>query len=608
MSGPGCVVATLLLVPLFAACGGRLPYRVPSADPDTLRQLSSGDVVGGRGRYDSLAWLGIPYAKPPVGELRWRAPEPAEPWPGTRQALAFGAPCPQYGSRFGGAPRVRPGRVGGTEDCLTLNVWTPPAAAAQQNLPVFVWIHGGGDTIGHAAFYDGGNLAAAQGLVVVTVQYRLGPFGFFRHPALRARARSDAEASGNFGLLDLVRALDWVRQNAAAFGGDPGNVTIAGESAGAMNVCALLLTPEARGLFHRAVVESGGLWFNEPTDSEHALTDAVPGSPQGPVEISLRLAQRDGLAADRAGALAGLGTMSADEVGTWLRGHPANDILAAYHPMPNGMIEMPRIVRDGTVIPTGDPLARLAQPDGWNRVPVLIGSNRDENKLFMFSEPALVRRLLWIIPRLVDEPTYQINAEYLARLWKAAGADGPASAMIGTESHVFVYRFDWKDQPTVLGADLGKMLGAAHAFEIPFVFGHFDLGREASVMYTRANEPGRLALSRAMMSYWAEFAHGGAPERGRQGKLPAWQPWDDGRFMILDSERGGGVRMASGVETRERVLADVSADPRLPTPLQRCRLIRALAEWGHGLTRAEYARRPDCAAFPYDAFPWTDRR
>ncbi len=584
----------------LVACGrGQTPFRVAAADPATVRRLPAGEVVGGRGRYGSLAWLGIPYARPPVGELRWRAPEPLPPWRGRRDALAFGAACVQYGSRFGGAPGVRPGAIGGDEDCLTLNVWTPDDVAAGERLPVFLWIHGGGNTIGHAGFYDGGHLASAERLVVVTVQYRIGPFGWFRHPALRAGAKDAREASGSFALLDQVRALGWVRDNVAGFGGDPGNVTIAGESAGALNVYALLLAPPARGLFHRAVIESGGLWFDE------AMAPAAAA--QAPAEIAVRLMTRDDPTHDRAAAERRLAAMAPADVAAWLRARPAHDVLAAYEPMPSGMIQMPLAVEDGAVVPEGAALAALRRADGWNRVPVLVGTNRDENKLFMFAEPELIQRRMWILPRFVDENGYVTSAEYLARVWKAAGADGPASAMEAAEPRVFVYRFDWRDEPTVLGADLSKMLGAAHAFEIPFVFGHFDLGSEGNVIFTRQNEPGRLELSHAMMSYWGEFARHGTPGRGGHGDQPAWEPWGDGRTLVLDAPAGGGVRMVSGVETRERVLADLAKDPRLPRDVDRCRMLRALAEWAHGLTRAEYAARAECAAFPYDGFPWRDR-
>jgi len=592
---PGRSLVVLLAACALVACRrGQLPYRVPAADPSTVRQPPAGEVIGGAGRYGSLAWLGIPYATPPTGPRRWRAPEPLPPWSGRREALAFGAACAQYGSRFGGAPGVAPGTPGGDEDCLTLNVWTPPAAKAGERRPVLVWIHGGGNTIGHAAFYDGGNLAVTHDLVVVSVQYRLGPFGWFQHPALQAEARDATEASGNFGILDLVRALEWVRDDVAAFGGDPGNVTIAGESAGALDVNALLLASPARGLFHRAIVESGGLWFDEPPAAPRPDGPVV----QTPAEIAARLLQRDGKAPDRAGALARLAAMPPAEVGTWLRGTSARNVLAAYQPLSSGMIDMPRVVRDGAVIPAGDPLDALARPDRWAHVPVLVGTNREENKLFMFADPAQVRRVLWVVPRFVDEQTYLVNAEYLGRVWKAAGADAPATAIARSQPDVFVYRFDWRDEPTVLGADLGKMLGAAHAFEIPFVFGHFDLGREGNVIYTSANEPGRLALSKAMMSYWAAFIRQGAPGRGMHDDLPAWQRWSDGRYLVLDSEHGGGIRMAAGSETRTGVLADLERDPRLPTAAERCRTLRALVDWGRAISRADYAARAECAAFP----------
>jgi len=596
-----CVAALLLL----AACGREspTPWAPAAADPRTVRRLPAGDVIGGAGRYGSFAWLGIPYAKPPVGDRRWRAPEPAERWGGTRRALAFGPACPQYGSRFGGAPGVGPGEIGGSEDCLTLNVWTPETAAT--GLPVFVWIHGGGNTIGHAGTYDGGNLAATHRLVVVTVQYRLGPLGWFRHPAVRAGTASAAEESGNFAVLDLVRALAWVRDNVAGFGGDPGSVTIAGESAGGQNVYALLLTPEARGLFHRAIVESGGLWSYSVAAAEHATDDPEPGDPQSSAEIVFRLLQRKGLAADRAAAKAYVAKTPAGELAAWLRAIPAAELLAAYAPTSAGMIDMPRALRDGAVLPDGDLAAHLARADGWNRVPVIAGTNLDENKLFMFADPEWVRMRFWILPRVVDEARYEVTSEYLARAWKARGADGPATAMATSQPRTFVYRFDWRDEPTILGADLGKLLGAAHAFEIPFVFGHFDLGPEVRRIYTEENAPGRQALSRAMMSYWAAFAYTGDPGRGRDGDLPRWEPWDGARFLVLDAPAGGGVRMGSGAETRDGVLAAVAADPRLASPRDRCRVLHELVEDGRLLGRAEYARR-GCADFPYDAYPWDE--
>src|SRR5262249_8223242 len=194
-------------------------------------------------------------------------------------------------------------------------------------LPVMLWIHGGGNSVGHAGFYDGGNLAARENVVVVAINYRLGPFGWFRHPALRATATGEPERSGNFGTLDQVRALEWVRDNAAAFGGDPGNVTVFGESAGGTDVFALLLAAPARGLFHRGIVESGGLGFHAAETAEGFVDDARPSEANASGEVAARLLIAEGTVLDRTAAKAKLATMSPKETATWLRGRPAVDVL-----------------------------------------------------------------------------------------------------------------------------------------------------------------------------------------------------------------------------------------------------------------------------------------
>jgi para-nitrobenzyl esterase len=591
------------------ACGGsREPYHIAAADPATKRSTPSGDVVGGEGRYGSQAWLGIPYAKPPVGELRWRAPQPLEPWTGLREALAFGEPCAQYTSPFAGV-EGKPGTQAGSEDCLTLNVWTPPFAAGQvpsgdTRLPVMVWIHGGGNTIGTASYYEGGNLAARHGVVVVALQYRLGPFGWMRHAGLRADASSDAERSGNFGTLDLVRALEWVRDNIAAFGGDPGNVTIFGESAGGTNVFTLLVAPQAKRLFHRAIGQSGGTGRATLAEAEHFTDDADAGERQSSSEILLKLLQRDG-AADRAAAKAKLAAMSESEIASYLRDKSTSEILDAYEVGPAGLIELPKVFADGAVLPDGELEARFASADGWNRVPVMLGTNRDENRLFLFPDPSRIRKLLWLFPRFVNENTYLASADAQSRMWKATGADGPAAGMRQSEPNIFVYRFDWDEEPTVVGADLSKMLGASHGFEIPFVFGHFELGRGSRRLFDEDSLPGREALAMAMGSYWAAFAKSGNPGKGVSGELPAWTAWDDSspdapKYVVLDTEAGGGIRMANEIESVDTIATKVASDPRLATPAERCEVLRDLVTWSRGYSKEQYAREPACAGFPLD--------
>ena len=560
--------ALLLAAVVAAGCSRAAPIR-PQADPTSRRDAPNGAVVGFVGEYGSHAWLGIPYALPPVGALRWRAPQPPAPWNGTRDATAFGTPCVQYASSLGGVADKRPGTPTGAEDCLYLNIWAPrvPRDAVQAGvarLPVMVWIHGGGNSIGEGGFYNGGNLAATQQVVVVTLNYRLGPFGWLRHRGLRDGATTELDRSGNFGTLDLVQALAWVRDSIGAFGGDPQNVTVFGESAGGTNVFSLLLAHPAAGLFQRAIVESGGLNMSDAVSAENFVDDAVPGDPNSSNEMLVRALIADGRAADRAAAKARLSAMSDAEVGAYLRGKSSTQILESYPPMPRvGMIRMPMVFGDGVVLPQEEPLARFAVANGYNRVPIMVGTNRDENKLFMFGDPEWVRRLFWLFPRLRDPARYEVTAEHMSNMWKATGADQPAATITRAGGPpVFVYRFDWDEEPTIMGADLAAMLGAAHGFEIPFVFGHFNLGREGNVIWTAQNEAGRRMLSTQMMAYWAEFAYRGAPGRGRTGLLPEWSAWNERSaqaptYLVLDTPAGGGVRMVSGALTRAGVLAAI---------------------------------------------------
>jgi para-nitrobenzyl esterase len=604
------VFALVIMAATLPGCGRGDARPTAVADPSSRRVTRTGEVVGFVGRYGSHVWLGLPYAKPPVGEARWRAPQPPDAWSGSREALHAGSACMQYGARMTGVEGAKPGEPAGSEDCLYLNVYAPRFAesevpTADRRLPVMLWIHGGGNTIGEAAFYDGGNLAATHGVVLVAINYRLGPFGWFRHAALRGDGTTDLDRSGNYGTLDLVRALEWVRDNAAAFGGDPNNVTIFGESAGGRNVYSLMMSPLARGLFHRAIVQSGGLRSSAPEDAE-GVTDGARNTSD---EMILRLLIADGKAADREAAKQALATMTPATLASYLRGKSSREVLTSNPMASTGLVDMPMLFRDGTVLPAAEPMEVFAKGD-YNRVPVMVGTNRDESKLFMFADPNRVKRILWLLPRLRDEESYKLSAEYQTKMWKASSADMPAQAMRRAQGpNVFVYRFDWDEEPSFLGADLSTMLGAAHVFEVPFVFGHFDLGREANQMYTSENEPGRKTLSAEMMSYWAEFAYRGAPGRGRKGDLPEWTAWDDSsaaapKFVVFDTPAGGGIRMSSESLTTDAILASVDEDPRLSTQRDKCAMYRELADAGRGFNREGYAARSGCGEFPFEKYPW----
>ncbi|MFQ5416229.1 MAG: carboxylesterase/lipase family protein [Myxococcota bacterium] len=591
----------------------------PAPAPLTRRAPPAGEIVGIETATGAHAWLGVPYAAPPTGALRWHAPRPAPRFEETLEATALGAPCSQFAHPFGGISDHPRGTLVGSEDCLTLNIWAPrfepgDVPTGGRQLPVLFWIHGGGNTIGHAGFYDGGHLAATQDVIVVIAQYRLGPFGWFRNAALRAGEGSEADRSGNYGTLDLIRGLTWVRDNIADFGGDPHNVTIFGESAGGRNVVTLLLSKLATGLFHRAVVQSGGTGTRTVAEAENWNDDAEPGAEGSSNEILARLRVADGGAADTATARAQIASMSAEEIASYLRGKSTGEFLSVYRREDQeGLIDIPRVFRDGTVLPDGDTLELFAAGD-YNRVPTILGTNHDENKLFLYANPIFVRQWFGVFPQVFDWNRFETSAEYLSKNWKATGADAPAAVMRPVQGpSVYVYRFDWDEEPTsYLLFDLARVFGASHGFEIPFVFGHWQIGPSTDKIFTRGNEPGRLALSEQMMSYWTEFARSGAPGRGRDGTLPEWLAWDpapDGhKTLILDTPAGGGARMGSAPVTVESVLAEIAADPRLETQRERCFVYRQIAKWDEdlGFGPEEYldAGPTGCREWPYDEWPW----
>jgi para-nitrobenzyl esterase len=437
---------------------------------------------------------------------------------------------------------------------------------------------------------------------VVTTSYRLGPFGWFRHAALGEGGASPEDRSGNYGTLDLVRALEWVRDNASAFGGDPGNVTIFGESAGGANVMSLLLSPKARGLFHRAIVQSGGAKTIPVAEAANYADDEPPGDRNSSREVVLRLLEAEGVAGDRAATKARAEAMTPAELAAWLRALPAPKLLEAYGDEQfGGMIRVPQLIRDGAVLPAEDSIASLGTPGGWNAVPTILGTNRDEVKLFLSFSPEHVRR--WaILPYLRDADRYRRVAAYGSRAWQASGADELAAPMSAWGTPIYTYRFDWDEEPKILWSDFGEILGAAHGLEIPFVFDHWELGRLGR-LFTEANAAGRLALSEQVTSYWAQHAYAGAPGKGRSGELPAWPAWrdagDGGQFLVLDTEAGGGLRVSRETVRAQSLAEEALADPALSSPEERCRIAANIAEHSPTWGPASYAALPACAQFPY---------
>lgn len=551
-----------------------------SADQETLLSLSQGEIIGTRGRDNSYAWYGIPFAQAPVGALRWRAPRAPLGWEGRFEALDFSQRCTQLANDM--EPGVEDGALVGDEDCLHLNVWAPPGidldqAAAQ--LPVMFWIHGGGNVWGYAGQYEMGRLAVTQNVVVVSTNYRLGPLGWFAHDAIRATADVPLDHSANFGTLDTIQALDWVASNIEAFGGDPDNITIFGESSGGVNVASLLVSPVAAGKFHKAIIQSGGF-------ASHTLEEAEFGPPSP--DLRRGYAAREAVEAlgdthDRS-----ISSMSAEELANWLRARPAEEIFATYRdlqvePPAFGGIDNIDITSDGVVIPIDGIEPALSDPSRHNETPLLLGTNRDEVKGIGFFDDTLMNNI-WILsywPK--DRAFYEAYGEYPSRLWQAVGVQAPAQSIVANrQAPVFAYRFDWDEQGNAAFSDISFLIGAAHSIEIAFVTGGFDdpVNDPLSLYFKPDNREGREELSAAVMSYWAEFAYTGAPGRGRTGDLPEWTPWSNAanaqKLMVLDTTTSGGLRMTSNVTSVTALLAELEVDPRLENDAERCRVTQIL--------------------------------
>lgn len=587
------IVISVLVVAWFLFMPGEQPP-APPPEPSTvtLRTTTAGEVVGFIDAGGARAWMGIPYAEPPVGNLRWRAPQPPTPWEGVWEALSAGSVCPQMQSFLSGVKAAPDQKMVGNEDCLYLNVWAPTNA---RGLPVMLWIHGGANIIGQGGTYNGAHLATQENVVVITINYRLGPFGWFSHPGL-ARG-NPLDDSGNYGTLDAIRALEWTRDNVSAFGGDPDNVTVFGESAGAFDTLAMMASPLAGGLFDRAIVQSGGFSVTHMATAQNYLPDG--GHAMSSRELVAHLLVADGTVDSLDAARDDEREMEPARLREYLYGKSADEIFDLFEKSPFGWIDVPTSFGDGYVLPDMSTEAIFSSPDNYNVVPVVLGTNRDEPALFMFQNPQYLDRFLWIFPRIADEEAYQRTVRYGALSWKARGVDSLARYMrTSGNPDVYAYRFDWDEEGSILGFDLSKSLGAAHGMEIAFVFGDF-VGRLGAGYLYDASE-GRDALSESMMAYWGEFARAGDPGRGTDGAQVEWLPWgEDGKtYIVLDTPQDQGIRMADDQVTLAGLKEDLANDKSITDPKERCRLY--IVNFGlPKLDRAEYdAFGPDgCAQF-----------
>jgi para-nitrobenzyl esterase len=566
------------------------------ADDAATRQLDSGLIRGFANVAGGHSWLGIPYAAPPVGERRWRAPLAPANWAGRRDTLHAASPCIQYGSPLGGVGGA--GTKQGNEDCLYLNVYAPrldPTSARGARLPVMVWIHGGGNTVGHAAFWDGSVLAQRENVIVVMINYRLGPFGWFRPPAQDGDTPEDR--SGNYGTLDTIEALRWVARNAAAFGGDPSNVTVFGESAGGTNALALLIAPQARGLFHRMIIQSLGFGFARQDE---------PAALRATERALLVALQRAGRAADADSAAPVAAALSSAERASLLRALDPWELYSTYERAASEWDRIPTVFQDGHVLRSGPIIDLLADPNQHHDVPVILGTNRDEPKIFMAFDPRHVRTALGLPISLRDPVRYEREARYRSLLWKADSVDSLAEVLARHGAPAWGYRWDWDEQGRAFGfVDISRIVGAAHGLEISFVLGQFDVGPQSELLFHADNEAPRLHLSERMMGYWAEFARRGDPASGGRPDGIAWSPWPNAaaaegqprdRLMIFDTPADGGIRMADVRIDRDAVVQLMEREIDVAT--DRCEAFRAtfrnrVDEWADRVW-LDFSRRSSC--------------
>jgi para-nitrobenzyl esterase len=488
---------------------GALAVATPSFGvPGPLAKTASGMIEG---KQDGAVrmFLGIPYAAPPVGELRWKRPMPAAKWSGVRPTVEFGPHCMQ-GNVFGDMTFRD---SGGSEDCLSLNVWVPEKPASTK-LPVMVWIYGGGFVAGSTseARQDGAHLAQ-QGVIVVSMNYRLGVFGFFVHPDLAKE--SGHNAAGNYGLLDQTAALHWVHDNIAAFGGDPGNVTIFGESAGSFSVSAQMASPLAKGLFQKAIGESGGAFYSGGLSFE-------PRSVREEKDVKA------------VNTKLGVSTLAE------LRALPAQKLLDAFIPPKSQGFDFGPDV-DGYFLP--EPVPAIFAAGKQNDVPLLAGWNHDEGSFEVAFSPqkptaesmkanaqkdfgAAAAEFLKLYPSDTDAQTARSAQDFAGDKFIAFSTWAwlEAASKAGKQP-VYRYRFD-------LGPPAdpkAPQLGAYHSAEIEYVFGQLD--SKAGVSWS----PETRALSAQIQKYWANFARAGDPNGPGLPKWPVYSAADGWPVMFLDA-------------------------------------------------------------------------
>tara|TARA_B100000676_G_scaffold291983_1_gene327126 strand:+ start:48 stop:1871 length:1824 start_codon:yes stop_codon:yes gene_type:complete len=525
---------------------------------------SSSGVVEGYKKGRVLFWDDIPYAEPPINELRWKAPRKIT----DSNNLILPKDqnfCVQRPSSLGG-----PGGDGlmvGTEDCLYLDV-SAPIRNTNELLPVMFWIHGGGNTSGLKDLYDFNKMIRRHNVIVVRINYRLGPFGWFTHPSIQD-FQTNLDKTSNFGTLDIIAALHWVKENIALFGGDPDNVTIFGESAGGHNVLSLLVSDKSKGLFHKAISMSGYTTSISPKDA-YIQNDKSSTSSHTSSEIVKKIIQELPNKKE---------TYSNEEIRDILLSLSSKEFFQHYANRET-YEEIPLLTSDDVVIPEAGLRASLSNKDVVNKVPTIAGSNRDEVKLWLATAEYFVELdfsavgSILSIPnvKLKDEDAFEAFNYYRSSAWKIRGVDIPLKGLYNSgNSNLYAYRYDWDDHRRYVVADFKKLIGAAHATEIPLLAGNAKLvgGYPLSDLIYPAGRS-KLFTSRNMMRFWSNFAKNGEP--GKSSNSVYWKSVVKNNefgssYLVIDNRKN--LKIKDNVQTFESLSKELYKDPRV-NELEKC--------------------------------------
>ena len=499
-----------------------------------LKIQSNSGYVTGYIKGGVINWDDIPYAKPPIGDLRWRAPRKLDT--SARQKIIKPKDknfCIQEPSGLGGIEGKN--FYTGTEDCLYLDIKTPKNYEGKL-LPVMFWIHGGGNTSGLKDLYDFTDMVKDHDVIVVSINYRLGPFGWFTHPSIQ-ELQNGLDKTSNFGTLDIVAALNWVKENISMFGGNPSNVTIFGESAGGHNVLSLLVSKQAKGLFHRAISQSGYTTSHSKNDAykqqkESSTSNHTSWNIVNKIldDKSLQISKKNEIIETRKL----LKSLSPEDFYSFYTNRPSYENLIL-------------LTADGIVIPEIGLLKSLSKKEYVNNVPTIAGSNRDEVKLWLASAKYFVDLSysflgsLFGVPKVVlhDERAFNVFNSYRSRAWKIRGVDNPLRNLKSAgNDNLYAYRYDWDDHRRFVIADFRELIGSAHGTEIPLLTGNNKLvGNYGFLIYPRG--PSKRFTSKNMMKFWTNFAKNGEPGKSTNGIK--WEKYDGNsnmpsNYMIIDKK------------------------------------------------------------------------